>query len=87
MIVTPLGGLSETMELKEYEALPSHSPKLEVPFDDYGGRIRDPHGRGVGRRPPKPRCHLSTLTKLQLVTVTVVVHFIKFILGLSYYPL
>lgn len=46
----------------------------ELMYDDYGGRILDPHHRGIGRRPPRPRCHLSTLTKLQLVTITLVVH-------------
>lgn len=49
------------------------SAKLDVPFDDYGGRRQDPFGRGMGRKPPRARCHLSTVTRLQLVTVTVLV--------------
>lgn len=73
LLVTALGRTSETLELKEFQVSPLHSDKHDVTYDDYGGRGRDPFQRGIGR-PPRPRCHLSTLTKLQLVTVTVVVH-------------
>ncbi len=45
----------------------------DIPYDDYIGRLHDPFGRGVGRSPPKPRCLLSTITKLNLVTVTLLV--------------
>lgn len=55
------------IEQKEEDA------KLDIPFDDYGGRERDLMRRGMGRRPPRPVCLFTTKTLLDIVTVTQIV--------------
>lgn len=52
---------------------PAHDPHAGyADYDDYGGRPGGLLGRGAGGRPPRARCLLSTVTQLQVVTVTFV---------------
>jgi len=53
---------------------PAQEAKLEIPYDDYAGRRRDPFARGMGRKPPQAVCRFTTKTLLDIVTMTKIVH-------------
>ncbi len=57
------------------KALGKERSVREIPYDDYGGVYgrRDAHQRGLGRKPPRPVCLFSTRTRLEIVTMTMIV--------------
>lgn len=55
------------------EPLKLANDRIEVPYDDYAGRHKDPMQRGVGRKPARPVCLFSTKTLLDIVTMTKIV--------------